>query len=151
MAPVRSYSDGTLFHGPRFQALREVGDVSATSASARIATTAAMAWPGAYLSEPVLVDAALQLALVWAMQATQQHYLPMRFGALDLALGPRPATVVTAGLSAPPIAGATLRASVRIVDDTGAVLVDMRDIEGHPNPISQTATRRAIVASDVES
>jgi Polyketide synthase dehydratase/KR domain len=150
-APARLYGDGVLFHGPRFQMLREVYAVAPTFARARMATTGAMGWPGAFLAEPALVDGALQLALVWAFEATRQPYLPMRLGAVDVALDARPATVVTATLVAPPISGATLRASVRVADETGAVLVDLRDVEGHPVPGGRSTRLPPAVGSEVVS
>jgi hypothetical protein len=150
-APAGLYADGPLFHGPRFQVLREVEAVSATSARARMATTAAMAWPGAYVAEPALLDGALQLALVWAFEATGRAYLPMRLGGVDVPLGARPATIVTGALVAPPASGATLRASVRVVDETGAVLVDLRDVEGHPVPGGRSSGLHATVGSEVQA
>jgi len=147
---TRVYGDGALFHGPRFQMLRGVDGVSATAARAHIATTSAMNWPGAYLAEPVLVDGALQLALVWAFQITGQPHVPMRVGALDVALEARPGAVVTGALVAPPIAGATRRAGVRIADEIGSVLVDVRDIEVHPIPAARS-TGPLPAPADVES
>jgi NAD(P)-dependent dehydrogenase (short-subunit alcohol dehydrogenase family) len=145
------YDDGPLFHGPRFQVLRAVDSVSATFARARIATTSAMRWPGTYIADPAMVDGALQLALVWAYETTGQRCVPMRFGAVDVALDARPAPLVTATLAAPPISGATLRASVRVSGETGAVLVDIRDVEGYAIPPERPRDLRPTVASDVES
>jgi NAD(P)-dependent dehydrogenase (short-subunit alcohol dehydrogenase family) len=153
VVPVVSslYRDGPLFHGPRFQVLRALDSVSASFAQARVATKQSMGWPGAYLTDPALVDGALQLALVWAFQATGERCVPMRFGAVEVALDAHQSSEVIATLVAPPISGATLRASVRVTGEAGGRILSIRDVEGYAIPAERASDLPATAVVDVES
>jgi len=72
-----AYRRRVLFHGPAFQALQTVESLGAEYASATVAGVRAMGWPDErWHSDPVAVDAGLQLALLWA--ATPSGTAPAR-------------------------------------------------------------------------
>jgi len=74
--------DGTvLFHGPAFQAIRSVKGISASGAAALVSGARELGWPGGpWKTDPALVDAGLQLALLWAEQVLGGASLPMSIG-----------------------------------------------------------------------
>ncbi|MGV9504825.1 SDR family oxidoreductase [Streptomyces tendae] len=72
------YHGGVLFHGPRFHALREVRGVSEHGAEATVAGLRSLGWPGGHGPlDPVAVDGALQLALLWGEKVLGTATLPM--------------------------------------------------------------------------
>ena len=94
LAPFPQPYDGvTLFHGPRFHALRAAAPgISAAGAEGTVAGMRALGWPGsACRMDPAAIDGALQLAVLWAQRAGAGATLPMavrecrlyRDGAID--------------------------------------------------------------------
>ncbi|MFD6194266.1 SDR family oxidoreductase [Streptomyces sp. NPDC060275] len=72
------YDGRTLFHGPRFQALRALRGVAAEGAEATVVGVSELGWGDAHWqTDPAAVDGALQLALVWADHALGSASLPM--------------------------------------------------------------------------
>ncbi|MFF3641084.1 SDR family NAD(P)-dependent oxidoreductase [Streptomyces sp. NPDC002564] len=90
------YDGHTLFHGPAFQAIRELGGVGPTGAWARVEGTASRTWPGPTpLTDPLAVDAAVQVAVLWAEQALRAATLPMGIRQVRMHLpGPMPGTAL---------------------------------------------------------
>ncbi|MCC8454479.1 type I polyketide synthase [Streptomyces rochei] len=73
-----SYDGRTLFHGPRFQALRTLRGVGSDGAEATVVGVVGLGWGGTHWqTDPAAVDGALQLALVWADHALGSACLPM--------------------------------------------------------------------------
>ena len=71
------YDGATLFHGPRFQAIR-TARISAAGAAGDIAGSRALGWAGsAWRVDPAMVDGGLQLAVLWAQRAGAGRTLPM--------------------------------------------------------------------------
>ena len=94
LAPLPQPYDGvTLFHGPRFHALRAAAPgISAAGAEGTVIGMRALGWPGsACRMDPAAIDGALQLAVLWAQRAGSGATLPMavresrlyRDGAID--------------------------------------------------------------------
>ena len=94
LAPLPQPYDGvTLFHGPRFHALRAAAPgISAAGAEGTVIGMRALGWPGsACRMDPAAMDGALQLAVLWAQRAGSGATLPMavresrlyRDGAID--------------------------------------------------------------------
>ena len=94
LAPLPQPYDGvTLFHGPRFHALRAAAPgISAAGAEGTVVGMRALGWPGsACRMDPAAIDGALQLAVLWAQRAGSGATLPMavrecrlyRDGAID--------------------------------------------------------------------
>ena len=68
-----------LFHGPRFLAIQSVEGLDDSGARAELAVTADRDWPmQRWATDPVLIDGALQLAVVWGQKRLDRMMLPMR-------------------------------------------------------------------------
>ena len=68
-----------LFHGPRFLAIQSVDGLDDRGAEARLSVMADRDWPPQrWLTDPVLVDGALQLAVIWGRKRLDKVTLPMR-------------------------------------------------------------------------
>ena len=75
------YDGLTLFHGPRFQALRSDPVIGPAGAQATVAGSRALGWEGSSRQiDPAAVDGGLQLAVLWARQAGAGSTLPMAIG-----------------------------------------------------------------------
>ncbi len=79
--------DEWLFHGPRFQVIEEIEGMSMGGSRALLRTTSPLQWmlnvePGRnqWIFDPALVDAAAQMAIVWARVYRNETALPTRFG-----------------------------------------------------------------------
>jgi acyl transferase domain-containing protein/NADP-dependent 3-hydroxy acid dehydrogenase YdfG len=71
------YDGATLFHGPRFQAIRSAR-VGAAGAAGDVAGSRALDWAGsAWRVDPAALDGGLQLAVLWARRAGAGRTLPM--------------------------------------------------------------------------
>lgn len=76
-----------LFHGPRFQVIDRIDGLSASGATAWTRTTSPEEWLAnvepaqtRWIFDPALVDAAAQMALLWARVFRDESALPVRFG-----------------------------------------------------------------------
>ncbi|WP_405159708.1 SDR family oxidoreductase [Nocardia sp. NBC_01499] len=72
------YDGSVLFHGPLLHALHSV-EVGPDGATAQVAGARELGWPAedAWCTDPAALDAALQLALVWAHRVLGIAMLPM--------------------------------------------------------------------------
>ena len=76
-----------LFHGPRFQVIEHVDGLSPAGSGARVRASHPSEWlarqgadsPG-WLFDPALLDAAAQMAWLWARAYRDESALPARFG-----------------------------------------------------------------------
>jgi hypothetical protein len=81
VALASPYDGTTLFHGPRFQAIRSDPAVGLAGAQCTVAGARALGWDGAGRHiDPAAVDGGLQLAVLWARQAGAGRTLPMAIG-----------------------------------------------------------------------
>jgi acyl transferase domain-containing protein/NADP-dependent 3-hydroxy acid dehydrogenase YdfG/acyl carrier protein len=72
------YDGITLFHGPKFRAIRAARGVSAAGAEGTVVGSTALGWaPSPWRVDPAAVDGGLQLAVLWAQQAGAGRTLPM--------------------------------------------------------------------------
>jgi len=76
-----------LFHGPRFQVIENIDGLSPAGSGARVRSSQPAQWlanPGAegggWLFDPALLDAAAQMAWLWARAYRDESALPTRFG-----------------------------------------------------------------------
>jgi hypothetical protein len=75
------YDGHVLFHGPKFQVIRQVDGVSRDGAVGALAGGRAAGWPGEpWRTDPALLDGGLQLAVLWARQVLGGASLPMAVG-----------------------------------------------------------------------
>lgn len=73
-----------LFHGPRFQVIREINGLSRTGACAQVVSTAPEHWmenaqPYPWIFDPAVVDAAAQMATLWTRAYMEETALPAKF------------------------------------------------------------------------
>jgi hypothetical protein len=124
--PPDVYDGRVLFHGPRFQAIREIDGVAASGAAGILAGAADLGWNrAAWHTDPAAVDGGLQLAVLWAKEVLGRATLPMgvreyrtyRTGLLD---GPTRCVVRAGGVSSD---GA--ECDVAFLDPDGAVRAEM--------------------------
>lgn len=86
-APEGDIYGGVLFHGSDFQVVRGVSGVGQSGLSATLIGARLVGWPGderSYVSDPALLDGALQLALLWTEAVTGGASLPTSIGAIDV-------------------------------------------------------------------
>ena len=76
-----------LFHGPRFQVIEEISGLSTAGAAARVRSTHPSQWlqgtasdAAGWCFDPALLDAAAQMAWLWARSFRDESALPARFG-----------------------------------------------------------------------
>jgi NAD(P)-dependent dehydrogenase (short-subunit alcohol dehydrogenase family)/acyl carrier protein len=76
-----------LFHGPRFQVIEKIDGLSEGGANALVRTTRPAQWlinvetnSNQWVFDPVLVDAAAQMAIIWCRAFRDETPLPVGFG-----------------------------------------------------------------------
>ncbi|MEZ0298362.1 MAG: SDR family NAD(P)-dependent oxidoreductase, partial [Candidatus Methylacidiphilales bacterium] len=83
LSPARAYRE-VLFHGPQFQAITQVGGISSTAMAASVSVAPAPSqWVKnpqrpAWITDPLLVDSAFQLAILWCQENLGAPSLPAR-------------------------------------------------------------------------
>lgn len=125
------YGKGHLFHGPRFQTIRELFGIGPSTAAALIAEPPGLSgWPEQEVTySPALLDAGLQLMLLWGVRHTGSKSLPMRIGSF------RPIHPFPAGESIFALVDCSLHGVSKIVGRvrfalrSGKVLAEMDGIE----------------------
>lgn len=124
------YDGESLFHGPRFHAVRALHGVSEHGAEATVVGVRALQWPGeCWPLDPAAVDGALQLALVWAQMSLGAGTLPMavaecrvyRRGPVDGA--------VRCVLRGRKVHGTGARCDAALIDADGAVRLELLGVE----------------------
>ena len=73
-----------LFHGPRFQVIRDINGLSRTGACAQVVSTAPEHWMEnaqsyPWIFDPAVVDAAAQMATLWTRSYMEETALPTKF------------------------------------------------------------------------
>lgn len=124
-----------LFHGPLFEGVASVestGDngITGTLQSSKPAALFSDRRAGEWIADPVVVDSALQLLIVWSRTYLDQMVLPSRLGALHI-LGPLsvPGPIrCEASIDHRP-GVPTLRCQLAFFDASGKPLAYMQDME----------------------
>ncbi|WP_420452267.1 beta-ketoacyl synthase N-terminal-like domain-containing protein [Ilumatobacter sp.] len=84
------YDGDVLFHGPAFRVIEEITAVRADGLEATCWGVTSVAWPDRdRLTDPALVDGALQLAVLWARRRLGAAALPTSIGVARLSSPPR--------------------------------------------------------------
>ncbi len=83
---VKAYNDW-LFHGPRFQVIHNIKGMAQGGSLSQVRSTKPAEWllqvpaeHNRWVFDPALVDAAAQMALLWARAFKDESSLPTRFG-----------------------------------------------------------------------
>jgi len=86
LAVAKAYGEW-LFHGPRFQVIEDIEGLSPAGSGARVRSSQPVEWLAApasdtahWLFDPALLDAAAQMAWLWARAYRDESALPTRFG-----------------------------------------------------------------------
>jgi len=130
------YSDEVLFHGPAFHVIDEISTVSDHGLEAVLWGVAAVDWPEeSWVSDPALLDGALQLALLWTERQLGVASLPTAIGRVSLFDAPGPGRH-TATLVGRRTTANMVVCDVSIRSSTGAIVARLDSIETHRLPRS---------------
>ncbi|GIF23626.1 polyketide synthase [Paractinoplanes tereljensis] len=137
------YDSDVLFHGPRFQMLREVRGLSREGAEAQVVGVRAVGWPDApWWSDPAAVDGALQTAVLWARHTTGHATLPMGVEAIHVHRpGPAPATLRCL-VRATSVATDETRCDIALFDGDGEIRTELLGVSLIRRPDVAPAGRR---------
>jgi hypothetical protein len=125
-----------LFHGPLFQVIDDIDGLSATGARARVRTSKPSEWMGRvddeqrWLFDPAVVDAAPQMAILWARNQHDQTALPTRFGRVVRYRDEMPAQLHMAYECLPSDDPSQVRANVYYLDADHRVVMLIEELEG---------------------
>ncbi|WP_146057362.1 SDR family NAD(P)-dependent oxidoreductase, partial [Streptomyces sp. SM12] len=130
LARAAAYDGETLFHGPRFHALRTVRGVSRHGAEATVVGLLALDWAG--VPGPIdaaAVDGALQLALLWGEEVLGAATLPMAVAECRVhRRGPVDGTVRCVVRSRK-VHGTGARCDAALIDADGGVRLELVGVE----------------------
>lgn len=128
------YGGDILFHGPSFQVIIDVTSVSDVGLVAELSGVRLLDWPNEdWVSDPALLDGALQLALLWTGRQLGGGSLPTSIGSVRLFDTPRP------GLHTAVLVGGRTSATMSTCDISirsaaGDVVAVLEGIETHKLP-----------------
>ncbi|MCG6870709.1 MAG: SDR family NAD(P)-dependent oxidoreductase [Gammaproteobacteria bacterium] len=138
-SPVKAaeaYRD-LLFHGPRLQTVTEYLSLNSRGVLASVRPTTPGAWldrPGEWLFDPGMVDAAPQVALVWAFAQREESALPTRMGRVRR-FGTEPVSACRMHfLLYPDSLEHQVRADVAFVDAQGNLRLFIEELECTSSP-----------------
>ncbi len=130
------YFGDVLFHGPAFRIIEAISAVSDRGIDASCWGVRAAAWPNeAWVTDPALLDGALQLALLWTERLLGSPSLPTSIGSVELFSSP------TIGQHAVSLRGRHRSAhkvtcDVEIRSADGEIVARLEGIETHARPRS---------------
>jgi hypothetical protein len=141
--------DRILFHGPDMRGLREITHLSADGIVANVAPAPApSAWVkeplrNRWLSDPLALDAAFQMATIWCFEEKGAVSLPSYCAAYRQYRSRFPAEGVTAVLEITAAGDHKMRGTVTFLDADGTVVAQMTGCEAVMDPALQKAFRPA--------
>jgi len=124
-----------LFHGPHFHAVKSVRGWSSHGIVAQVGTLPKVSdWikqplRSDWLADPLAVDAALQLGILWGIEALGKPSLPMVVGSYQQYHRKFPRGGVEARLWVEKSTPSKIVASVDFVDNQGALVARLSDVE----------------------
>jgi NAD(P)-dependent dehydrogenase (short-subunit alcohol dehydrogenase family) len=123
--------DDLLFHGDQFQAIEQIEGVSSSAATAILMGTANKLWNESRLvTDPLLLDGGLQLALLWGKQQTGLSSLPTKIGAY-IAYRQEWPTVPVRCLLSGNYGKLKTTSTLVFVTDEGEKIAELVDVEMH--------------------
>jgi hypothetical protein len=130
LTKVEPYDGGTLFHGPRFQIIKNLDGVSEGGVAATLARTSDVGWEGGgWRIDPAPLDGALQMALLWADKVLGGASLPMAVGELRLHRPTADLGTLHATLKKRDVRDSRSFSDVAFVDASGEVVAEMLGVE----------------------
>ncbi|HRX85035.1 MAG TPA: SDR family NAD(P)-dependent oxidoreductase [Phycisphaerae bacterium] len=130
---IQDIYQNVLFHGGDFHALTAIAQLGDAGAVADLAAAPAPeAWMqspprSAWIGDPLMVDGALQLGIVWAVERLGAPSLPSRIGGWQIHRERWPRNGVKLALVVKEHATHRLTADVEFIDADGAVIARMAD------------------------
>ena len=128
--------DEFLFHGPCFQVIESIKGLSEGGASSYVRPTRPTEWLAGvpaehdqWVFDPALVDAAAQMALLWARTMRDQSCLPTRFGRVTRLREILPSKMRMEFEHVPVPDPYLVRANVYFLDDASQVVMMIEDME----------------------
>ncbi|MGC4120675.1 MAG: SDR family NAD(P)-dependent oxidoreductase [Myxococcales bacterium] len=123
------YGGQELFHGPRFQVVRDVEGVSAEGIVGTLTGTRERGWQGSWQTDAAALDGGLQLALLWSGHVMGGRSLPTSIGEVrtyqpGTADGPLRCT-----LRGHLVGDSHATSDIALVDQDGALVCEMRGVE----------------------
>jgi NAD(P)-dependent dehydrogenase (short-subunit alcohol dehydrogenase family) len=124
-----------LFHGPHFHAVKKVDGWSPSGLVAQVGTLPKVTdWVRSplrsdWVADPLAVDAALQLGILWGIEALGKPSLPMHVGAYQQFQRKFPKGGVEARLRVERSTDHKIVASIDFVDTQGALVARLSDVE----------------------
>jgi hypothetical protein len=125
-----------LSHGPIFQVIEDIPGLSAKGSLSMVRSSHPSQWlPGvapasaAWCFDPVLLDAAAQMAWVWARAVRDETALPVKFGRVVRYTDQMPARMKMEFERTESSDPSLVTGNVRFYDEHGSVLMLIEDIE----------------------
>lgn len=143
---VSAYEEN-LFHGPHLRGIREIRGLSSRGIVGRVVSAGAprdwMAEPlrGAWIADPLILDAAFQLAILWCCEELGAPSLPTHFGRLRLYCPSMPRDGVTCILQVREATRARMSSDISFVDAAGALVAEISGYECTVDPLLWDAFR----------
>lgn len=123
------YGD-TLFHGPAFQVIDCVEGIGPAGIQGRVHGVLGAPWPtAAWRTDPLAIDSALQLAMVWARHQLGMAVLPMGLGVLTIADRPVSRGPLGMVVNCRQVNGSKVLADAQCLDSGGRPLFELRGME----------------------
>jgi hypothetical protein len=136
MLSVTSAYDELLFHGPCFQVIEVIDGLSERGSISRVRPSRPTEWLSGVPEEhdqwtfdPALVDAAAQLALLWARCLRGESCLPARFGRIARLREQLPRQMTMEFELIPVPDPSVVRANVYFLDASGQVVLLIEEME----------------------
>ena len=133
---VASAYDELLFHGPCFQVIEAIDGLSERGSVARVRPSRPTEWLSGvseahdrWTFDPALVDAAAQMALLWARSLRGESCLPARFGRVARLREQLPAQMTMEFELIPVSDPSVVRANVYFLDAGGQVVMLIEEME----------------------
>lgn len=128
--------DEWLFHGPCFQVITQIEGLSSQGAVAQLRSSRPAEWMrtvapghGHWTFDPALLDAAAQMALLWARGERDESCLPIRFGRVARHREQLPERLQMVFETLPGGDTNMVRANVSFVDSAGQVVLQVEELE----------------------
>jgi len=152
---VASAYDELLFHGPCFQVIEAIGGLSERGSVSQVRPSRPSEWLAGvsaphdqWTFDPALVDAAAQMALLWARSLRGESCLPARFGRVTRLREELPPRMTMEFELVPVTDNSLVRANVYFVDPAGQAVLVIEDMEciasAALNRLGGTAQKRAV-------
>ncbi|MCK7501607.1 MAG: SDR family NAD(P)-dependent oxidoreductase [Comamonadaceae bacterium] len=125
-----------LFHGPRLQVIEAIAGLSEAGATARVRSTTPADWLAAgsagdegWVFDPALLDAAAQMAWLWARAYRDESALPARFGRVVRHRQGFPAKLTMAYERVASADPTLVRANVHFIDEAGVPVMTVEELD----------------------